>query len=171
MVSWFYEACMKSLWYGTVFAALSLLLFFSCPLSANWGGFDEGMASSAKSGKYAIVDFSTDWCVWCKKMDKETFSNPDVSSRLAREFVTIRINAESDGTIIYKGQKTTPRYFTGMMGVRGFPTLVVFNAKGDPVTQLPSFVDAKTFMLFLDYVKKEKFRVQSFEDYYRTTVK
>jgi thioredoxin-related protein len=153
------------------YLAVTLLLFIFLPVSsfANWGKFDEGMAISAKSDKYAIVDFYTDWCSWCKKMDKEVFAKPDVSSRLTREFVTIRIDAESNTPLTYKGQKTTARAFTGMMKVQGFPTLIVFNSKGDPVTLLPGYVDAKTFMLFLDYVKKEKYKVQSFEEYYRSS--
>jgi len=135
---------------------------------ANWGKFDEGMSDSMKSGKYAIVDFYTDWCGWCKKMDEEVFSRPDVSLRLSREFVTIRIDAESANPLTYKGQKTNARTFTGMMQVQGYPTLIVFNSKGDPVALLPGYVDAKTFMLFLDYVKREVYRKQTFEDYYRS---
>ena len=150
------------------FALIVLFIFLSIPAFANWGKFDEGMADSTKSGKYAIVDFYTDWCGWCKKMDKEVFSQSDVSSRLSREFVTIRIDAESNNPITYKGKKTTPRIFTGMMNVQGYPTLIVFNPKGEPVTQLPGYVDAKTFMMFLDYVKKEGFRTKTFEDYYRS---
>jgi thioredoxin-related protein len=136
-----------------------------------WTGFDAGFAEAAKSGKPVIIDFYTDWCVWCKRMDKDVFSRNDVSERLAKDFVTIRIDAESNSVITYKGTKTTPRKFTEQMRVQGYPTLIFYDAKGTPLTALPGYVDAKMFMVFLDYVKKGYYSKISFEQYYKNTVK
>jgi thiol:disulfide interchange protein len=41
-----------------------------------WYGWNEGYAKAVKEGKIVLVDAYTDWCGWCKKMDRDTYSNP-----------------------------------------------------------------------------------------------
>jgi thioredoxin-related protein len=157
-----------------VLSLIAIIISFtviSVHAEKQWIGFDAGFAEAAKSGKPVVIDFYTDWCVWCKKMDKEVFSRKDVSDRLAKEYVTIRIDAESNAPITFKGVKTTPRKFTEQMRVQGFPTLIFYDSKGTPLTALPGYVDAKTFMLFLDYVQKGQYKKISFEQYYKSLPK
>ena len=74
-----------------------------------WLPFNEGMALAAKENKHVVIDFYTTWCHWCKVMDRETFSNPEVKKYLAENFVTIRINAESTSEkVSYKGRRAHP---------------------------------------------------------------
>jgi thioredoxin:protein disulfide reductase len=39
-------------------------------------------AVQSANGRYVMLDFYADWCVSCKEMDKFTFSDPKVQSRL-----------------------------------------------------------------------------------------
>ena len=41
----------------------------------NWVDFNTGLALAQQTGKIAVIDCYTDWCGWCKVMDKKTFSN------------------------------------------------------------------------------------------------
>jgi len=41
-----------------------------------WMKFEEAIAANANNPKMILVDVYTDWCGWCKKMDKETFTDP-----------------------------------------------------------------------------------------------
>jgi thioredoxin-related protein len=139
------------------------------PLSASeWGGFDEGFAAAAKNGKSVIVDFSADWCIWCKKMDKDVFSRADVRGRLSREFNTVRLDTDSNTPLTYKGKKLTSNSFAKYMRVQGLPTLIVFDPSGNPLSELPGYVDAKTFNSYLDYVGKKMYGKMTFEQYLKT---
>lgn len=135
-------------------------------IGAEWGSFDEGFAQAAKNKKPVLVDFATDWCVWCKKMDKEVFSRSDIKARLAREFNTVRLDAESEKTFTYKGKKISARAFTSYMRIQGFPTLIVFDYTGEPLSVLPGYIEAPVFNMFLDYINKGSYKKTTFEQYY-----
>ena len=45
------------------------------PEKVEWYTFDKGVDQAKKENKLLVVDFYTDWCHWCKVMDKETFAN------------------------------------------------------------------------------------------------
>ena len=149
-------------------SVLAAFLFFaagSACMAGEWVGFDEGLRTAAANGRPVIVDFSAEWCGWCKKMEKEVFSRPDIASRLAAEAVTVRIDVDSKSTLTYKGAKMTGGQLATLMRVSGLPTLLVFSPKGDKLTDLVGFVDAKTFLVFLDYLKQKKYTSISFDSY------
>jgi len=126
-----------------------------------WLPFNEGMALAAKENKHVVIDFYTTWCHWCKVMDRETFSNPEVKKYLAENFVTIRINAESTSEkVSYKGEEMTPVALARAFGVKGFPSLAYLDREGELVTIVPGFVPAKTFLPLLQYVQKECYKQQ-----------
>jgi thioredoxin-related protein len=126
-----------------------------------WIGFNEGMALAKKQNKHVIIDFYTDWCHWCKVMDKETFSDPEVKKYLAENFVTIRINAESRSErVSYKGEEMTPVELARAFGVRGFPSVAFLDRTGELVYMIPGFVAAKTFLPFMRYMQMECYKQQ-----------
>ena len=126
-----------------------------------WLPFNEGMALAAKENKHVVIDFYTTWCHWCKVMDRETFSNPEVKKYLAENFVTIRINAESTSEkVSYRGEELTPVELSRAFGVKGFPSLAYLDREGELVTIVPGFVPAKTFLPLLRYMQNECYKQQ-----------
>ena len=59
---------------------LNLLVLLTATLSVQsqetitWFEWEEGINKSAEENKKIIVDLYTQWCGWCKKMDKTTYS-------------------------------------------------------------------------------------------------
>lgn len=67
-----------------------------------------------KEGKLLFVDCYSKWCVPCKKMDKEVFTDPEVGKLYNRYFVSIKLDMESkDGKKYQKKFK-----------IDGYPTLL-----------------------------------------------
>ena len=59
-----------------------------------WKKFNEGMSEAKKNGKKILVDVYTDWCTWCKEMDKNTYADKNISAYLKKNYVIIKLNAE-----------------------------------------------------------------------------
>ncbi len=66
-----------------------------------WLDWNTGYEKAAKEGKIVLVDAYTTWCGWCKKMDADTYANPQVARYLNEHFVTIKFNPE----VAYAGYK------------------------------------------------------------------
>ena len=48
------------------------------------------MMKSEESPKKFVVDLYTKWCGWCKKMDKDTFQNPEVAAYMSSNFYMVK---------------------------------------------------------------------------------
>jgi transglutaminase-like putative cysteine protease/thioredoxin-related protein len=88
--------------------------------------------------KPLLIDITTDWCGWSKKMDREAFANLAVQKEL-RSFVLIRLNPEASD----ENQKIAESF-----GVDGYPTLVVANSRGEEIGQ-GGYMEAKEMLEFL----------------------
>ncbi|MCC6697907.1 MAG: thioredoxin family protein [Candidatus Hydrogenedentes bacterium] len=73
-----------------------------CPVFAQpepstlwFNSYDEGIAAAKSEGKPVLIDFVAEWCVWCKKMDEDVYSNREIAQGLA-EFVCVRVDVEKD---------------------------------------------------------------------------
>lgn len=94
------------------------------------GTFDEALARARSEKRLLLVDVYTDWCGWCKKLDREVFGDPRVAEA-SRGLVAVRINAEKEG------EKVAQRY-----DVQGYPTVLFVDGSGGVVKRIDGYVDA-----------------------------
>lgn len=100
-------------------------------------------ARVAAAGRPVMLDFYADWCVSCKEMERYTFSDPRVQSRLAGWTLLqadVTANSDADKALLQRFKLFGP------------PGIIFFTAQGREIdgVRVVGFQDAETFLKSLD---------------------
>ena len=125
----------------------------SADTGIKWYGYDDGMAAGKKEGKKILISFYADWCTYCKKMDRETFSNSDVVAYMNENFIPIKLNSDIE-------KQLSKEY-----RVSGLPTTWFIDKDGEKIQGLPGYLDREIFMALLKYIQSDSYREVSFRKY------
>jgi len=117
-----------------------------------WRSWDDGLREASASKRPVLVDVYTDWCGWCKRMDRDVYSRDDVREYLARNFVTVKLNAESQMQGTYEGRVQSSSTIARRFGVRGYPTSVFLRPGGEHLVNVGGYVAPERFLLVLRYI-------------------
>jgi thioredoxin:protein disulfide reductase len=106
-------------------AAIAAALLIPSAASAEiaWEAFsDEALAQAVSTGRPAIIDFTADWCLPCKELDRFTFSDARVLEASSR-FSTLKADITS--------QMSEPvRALQQRFEILGAPTIVFIDSTG-----------------------------------------
>jgi len=103
--------------------------------------YDSALEQAKADRKLVLVDFYTDWCGWCKKLDRDTYSNQNVQIRLAKDFILVKVNPEKSA----EGKKLAQQF-----GVHGYPFVAVVDADGNKISQIAGYKPAFEFLQLLE---------------------
>jgi len=151
---------------------LGMLLLGSVSAQVKWHTIEEAAAAKIDTKLY-FVDFYTSWCGYCKKMDRETFSDATVAKILNRYFYPVKFDAEGSNTFTWKGKTYRPvnqgrnRQHEFARGLQGYPTFVLYRADGTLLQAIPGFYSAKDFTMVLWYFASGDCDKYPFERYQR----
>lgn len=135
------------------------------PLTLTWLSYNEGLALAEKENKYVLIDFYTDWCGYCKKMDKETYSKEEVKKFLNENFVVVKVNAESDNKVIENGKEITERELAKLYQVSGYPATWFLESNHSRIASLPGYVTTEQFIPVLSYIGEGWYKSITFKEY------
>jgi len=107
--------------------------------------YTAALAKAETDGKLLMIDVYTDWCMPCKKMDKETFHEKNVVDKAAN-FVTLKLDAEKG-----QGPEVQKKF-----GVTGYPTILFVNGKGELVHSVLGYQDGAAFISEMDKALDKK---------------
>lgn len=120
--------------------------------AVEWKSWNQGLASAASSRRPVVVDVYTDWCRWCKQMDREVYGREDVRRYLESRFVAIKLNAESAEPVSHQGRSMTARGLASSFDVSGYPTTIFLTSSGEHLANVPGYIEPGRFLLLLRYV-------------------
>jgi len=159
---------------------LILIIFFSFKVSAqtsekvNWLTFDEALKLNAVAPRKILVDMYTDWCGWCKTMDRETFGNPIIARYINQHFYAIKFNADSKDPITIAGltfiREGRTHQFVSALGVSGYPTVVYFTSDLKLIGPIPGFYKPEKMEPLLHFIANDKFTSVTWDDNWAPTL-
>lgn len=111
----------------------------------------EEAADAAKAGKHLMLYFWLANCPYCERMTKETFRDPAVLERLKRGFAPVGVNVRGDRDIVWTdGASLSEKQLTATLKVRGTPTILFLDGKGEVALRLVGYVAPAEFARALD---------------------
>lgn len=125
----------------TILAAYFQL--FSAPVVEWQTDWQQTLKTAVEKKQPVLIDFYTDWCPHCKRLDELTFSDAKVGEYFSKEnYALIKINPEKDTEAENKFK------------VYSYPTLVIFKADGAELDRMLGFFDPETLIKSLEDLKK-----------------
>jgi thioredoxin-related protein len=164
---------------------ISITAFCQSPAPAEtskvkWYTLQEAEKLTRQDPRPMFIDTFTDWCGWCKKMDKETFTNSVISEILNNRYYPVKFNAEGKDSITFFGQKfindgksgNTHQLAVALLnGQLSYPTVVFLIPQKDgkfQVSQVPGFKQPKDMEVLLSYFADKAYTSQSYDDFQKT---
>ncbi|MCG9879866.1 MAG: DUF255 domain-containing protein [Bacteroidia bacterium] len=146
-----------------VAAALLFTLFIGSSFKADneikWLDFNTGYDLAKKKNKIMIVDVYTDWCGWCKRMDRDTYEKANIISAINSDFIPVKFNPEIKGVMYnFEGRVYSGDQLAGVISnyqISGYPTTIFIYPKTKSSELVPGYKNAEQMAPILSEVKKK----------------
>jgi len=120
-----------------------------------WMTIKEALIKNQKEPKKIIVDIYTDWCGWCKVMDRSSYSDSIIIEYINANFYPVKFNAEQKEDITL-GEQT---YKFVANGRRGYHQLAAAMLQGNLGYPSTVFIDESSTVIYMrqGYLKPSLF--------------
>ena len=98
------------------------------------GSLDAATKLAAEKNTLVFVEFYTDWCSWCRRLESETLTDRNVREELGK-FVAVRLNAETNGAEAAR-----------RLGVESYPAMIFLDPSGEEVERILGYLPPEKFV-------------------------
>ncbi len=140
-----------------------------------WHTFEEAVSLNKENPRKLFIDVYTDWCGWCKKMDKDTFTDPVIAEILNSQYYAIKFNAESKEpvnfagtTYINEGNKSRSTHQLAialLQGQMSYPSAAYMTEDMQLLTAVPGYFTAKNLEPILNFFATDTYKNISYQAY------
>jgi thioredoxin-related protein len=139
----------------------------------HWLSFEDAVARSEQAPRKLFIDVYTDWCGWCKRMDKTTFRDTAVVRELNQHFYAVKLDAERKDTVrfrdnifVYKPEYKSHELALSLLnGKMSFPTYVFLDEQFGMISPVAGYKSADDLMRLLNYFAGDLYKTMSWEEY------
>lgn len=131
--------------------------------------------------KKIFIDVYTDWCGWCKRMDKATFQNEEVAAYMNEHYYNVKFDAEQKESIEMLGNtfEFVPQGSRGyhelaaalLNGKMSYPTVVFMNAKFEMLSPVPGYQEPTAFINVARFFGDNHYLIKTWDEYTSNSIK
>ncbi len=158
-----------------VFFIVGLISSFQEPQKdkINWISIQDMNELYAKESKPVLVDVYTDWCGWCKEMDRKTYTNKKLIKYINEHYYAVKLNAESTEKFVFNNKQFgyNSQYQSNelaaylLLGQMEYPTTVFLSAIDAKPAPLSGYMTVKDMEAPLKYFGEGNQEKQTFIEF------
>ncbi len=143
-----------------------------------WRTWEEVEKLQSVEPRKIFVDVYTEWCGWCKKMDKATFQQDHIAKYVNENYYAVKFDAEHRENInfngkVYKFVKGGKRGYNELAveitrGKLSFPTIVFLDESNNLIQPIPGFQNSETFEMIATFFAEDHFKDTPWKRYTAT---
>jgi thioredoxin-related protein len=138
-----------------------------------WYSWEQAVELNKTKPKKFMVDVYTDWCGWCKVMDRTTFPNDTIATYLNKYFYCVKLNAEQRDSIRFNNY--TFKYLDqGRNGVHelayslvdgqlSYPTIVYLSERFERIVISPGYKKPAQLLPELRFTGEEFYKTKTWD--------
>ncbi|MEM9326442.1 MAG: DUF255 domain-containing protein [Bacteroidota bacterium] len=144
-----------------------------------WISFEEALERSKEEPRKILVDFYTDWCGWCKRMDAAVYGNEEIASYINEKYYAVKFNAEKDKEdIVFHGNTFSfvPPPEGGRNGIHelayilmnkraSYPTTTFLDENLKMIQAIPGYQKPPFFDMILKYLGENEYKTTNWEEF------
>ncbi len=98
--------------------------------------YQKALETAKAEKKMVLLDFTgSNWCGWCKKLDREVFTTPEFKDYAQKNLVLVKLDFPR-GIPQLDAEKAQNEKLAKQFKIEGFPTIVILNSEGKQVGEL-----------------------------------
>ncbi|HRE40565.1 MAG TPA: thioredoxin fold domain-containing protein [Ignavibacteria bacterium] len=122
------------------------------------GSFNDVLQKAKSENKVLMIDFITDWCVWCIQTDLKVYTNPEIIDFADKNQINWKVDAEKG-----EGIDLAKKY-----NVKGFPTIVFVDGDGNEVDRIYGYIPPKDFLTQIQNIAAGKKTIKDLTGIYES---
>jgi len=169
------------IWSLTALVGLTLTFMSTRPAPAppakiQWLSIEEAAAQAPVTGKKIMVDLYTDWCGWCKRMDANTYTDPELVAYINQHYLPVKFDAEQKADVVVGGQTFSYLPNVGRRGVHelamkmmqgrpSYPNTVILDSNLAMLTNVPGYMGPDELGMILRFLGEDIYKHTSWDSY------
>jgi thioredoxin-related protein len=167
---------MKRVYAGGIL--LLLLCIASYTQEVKWYTIEQAIELNKNEPRKLFVDVYTNWCGWCKVMDKNTFGNTIIADYLNKKYYPVKLNAEQKENItigdntykfVAQGSKGYHEFAAALLnGNMGYPSAVFLDEQIKIIQPFQGYIKARQFDEIARFIGEDYYKTKTWDDFIKT---
>lgn len=134
---------MKRLFLGFIFFAATCIHVDAQVKFRTFSSIEMLLQIAQQEQKPILVDGYTDWCYWCKVLDRKVFADTSIGNVINQKFIPIKLNMETDSLGLLLARKYS---------VNGYPNLLILTQHGNLVKQHFGYIEPDIYLVQIQHM-------------------